>query len=216
MRSHCVENMIEGTTGMEFNEKLQALRKQKGLTQEALAEKLYVSRTAISKWESGRGYPGIDSLKAIAKFFSVTVDELLSTDEALAIGEEEKKQAQTHFLDLAYGLLDLSMALLFFLPLFALRSQTGIQSVSLLWLTGFPLYLQIAFFVGVIGMVLMGVLFLALQNCQVAFWRNSKLTLSLVWGVAAVLLFVISSQPYAAVFSFVLLTIKVFLRLKRQ
>jgi len=201
---------------MEFNEKLQALRKQKGLTQEALAEKLYVSRTAISKWESGRGYPGIDSLKAIAKFFSVTVDELLSTDEALAIGEEEKKQAQTHFLDLAYGLLDLSMALLFFLPLFALRSQTGIQSVSLLWLTGFPLYLQIAFFVGVIGMVLMGVLFLALQNCQVAFWRNSKLTLSLVWGVAAVLLFVISSQPYAAVFSFVLLTIKVFLRLKRQ
>ena len=120
MHSHCVENMIERTTGMEFNEKLQALRKQKGLTQEALAEKLYVSRTAISKWESGRGYPEIDSLKAIAKFFSVTVDELLSTDEALAIGEEEKKQAQTHFLDLAYGLLDLSMALLFFLPLFVI------------------------------------------------------------------------------------------------
>ena len=41
---------------MEFNEKLQELRKQRGLTQEELAEKLYVSRTAISKWESGRGY----------------------------------------------------------------------------------------------------------------------------------------------------------------
>ena len=39
---------------MEFNEKLQELRKQKDLTQEELAEKLYVSRTAISKWESGR------------------------------------------------------------------------------------------------------------------------------------------------------------------
>jgi len=46
---------------MEFNEKLQELRKQRGLTQEELAEKLYVSRTAISKWESGRGYPNIES-----------------------------------------------------------------------------------------------------------------------------------------------------------
>jgi len=70
---------------MEFNEKLQELRKQGGLTQEELASKLYVSRAAISKWESGRGYPNIDSLKAIAALFSVTLDELLSSDEALKI-----------------------------------------------------------------------------------------------------------------------------------
>ena len=43
---------------MEFYEKLQALRREKGLTQEQLARQLYVSRTAVSKWESGRGYPG--------------------------------------------------------------------------------------------------------------------------------------------------------------
>ena len=52
---------------MEFHEKLKELRKNKGLTQEELSEALFVSRTAISKWESGRGYPGIDSLKEIAK-----------------------------------------------------------------------------------------------------------------------------------------------------
>ena len=50
---------------MEFHEKLQELRKAKGLTQEELAKQLYVSRTAISKWESGKGYPSIDSLKEI-------------------------------------------------------------------------------------------------------------------------------------------------------
>ena len=61
---------------MEFNEKLQSLRKQSGLTQEQLAEALYVSRTAVSKWESGRGTPSIDSLMAIARYFSVSVDSL--------------------------------------------------------------------------------------------------------------------------------------------
>lgn len=54
---------------MEFGEKLQELRKSKGLTQEELAEALYVSRTAISKWESSRGYPNIESLKEISSFF---------------------------------------------------------------------------------------------------------------------------------------------------
>ena len=55
---------------MEFHEKLQELRKSRGLTQEELAEALFVSRTAISKWESGRGYPSIDSLKEISRYFS--------------------------------------------------------------------------------------------------------------------------------------------------
>ena len=57
---------------MEFHEKLQELRKQRGMTQEELATALYVSRTAVSKWESGRGYPSIDSLKAISGFFGVS------------------------------------------------------------------------------------------------------------------------------------------------
>ena len=101
---------------MEFNKKLQELRKQKGFTQEELAEKLYVSRTAISKWESGRGYPNIDSLKAIAHLFDVTVDELLSSDDILTIAEENQRQTEKHFRDLVFGLLDLCMSLLLFLP----------------------------------------------------------------------------------------------------
>ena len=69
-------------------------RKDKKLTQEELAQALFVSRAAISKWESGRGYPNIDSLKGLAQFFSVTIDELLSGGEALTIAEEDHRQRQ--------------------------------------------------------------------------------------------------------------------------
>ena len=113
-----IKDLIDGETQMEFNEKLQELRKQKGLTQEELAETLYVSRTAISKWESGRGFPNIESLKAISKFFSVSLDELLSGEEILAIAENDHKQKERTLRDLIFGLLDCGMALLLFLPFF--------------------------------------------------------------------------------------------------
>ena len=83
---------VERTDMMEFHEKLQELRKQRGLTQEELAEALYVSRTEISKWESGRGYPNIDSLKEISNFFSVSIDDLLSSEKMLFIAEKEHKK----------------------------------------------------------------------------------------------------------------------------
>jgi transcriptional regulator with XRE-family HTH domain len=201
---------------MEFHEKLQELRRQKGLTQEELAEKLYVSRTAISKWESGRGYPNIESLKAIAKFFSVTVDKLLSTDEALTIAEEDNKRKEKHFLDLVYGLLDLSIAMLLFLPFFAEKAEGGIRGVSLIVLDDVQSYLQVAYFAVIISMIAMGVLLLALQSCQVRVWVNSKTTVSLMLGVIAALLFMISSQPYAAVFAFVLFAIKAFILIKQH
>ena len=200
---------------MEFNEKLQELRKQRGLTQEELAEKLYVSRTAISKWESGRGYPNIESLKAIAKFFEVTVDELLSTDEILTIAEEDNKRKEKHFCDLIYGLLDLSIIMLLFLPFFAEKADGIIRSVSLIDLDSVQPYLKIAYFAVVISMIIMGILILALQNYQCVAWSKSKTTISLILGAITVLLFMISSQPYAAVFAFALLVIKVLTLIKR-
>ena len=200
---------------MEFNEKLQELRKQKGITQEELAAGLYVSRAAISKWESGRGYPNIDSLKAIAKFFSVTVDELLSTDEMLTIAEADNKQKEKHFCDLIYGLLDFSILMLLFLPFFAERTDATVRGVSLIALDGVRPYLKIAYLSVVIAMTVMGVLTLALQNAQAVAWVKNKVTVSLSLGAIAVLLFVISSQPYAAVFTFALLFIKALMLIKR-
>lgn len=192
---------------MEFNEKLQQLRKRKGMTQEELAEVLYVSRTAVSKWESGRGYPNIDSLKAIATFFHVTIDELLSGDELLTLAQEERQQGESRQRELVYGLLDVSSALLLFLPFFGQEAEGSIRSVSLLSLTGAPGYLKAAYLLVVTGMILLGILTLALQN----LWQENKATLSLGLNTAGVLLMIISQQPYAATLLFVFLMIKGFL-----
>ena len=201
---------------MEFHEKLQELRRQKGLTQEELARMLYVSRTAVSKWESGRGYPNIDSLKMIAGTFGITVDELLSTDELLTAAEEETRQKATHLRDLLYGLLDVSIALLLFLPLFAARTGDEIRSASLIALAGVQPYLKIAYFIAVADMILVGILMLALQNCRAVAWVKSKAVLSLSLGAALVLLLIVSSQPYAATFAFVLLAIKALVLILRR
>ena len=129
---------------MEFHEKLQMLRKQRGLTQEELAKALYVSRTAVSKWELGKGYPGIDSLKRIADFFSVTVDELLSGKQMLTIAEEDRRQKERGFRDLTFGILDLGILALFFLPFFGQIGEGTVDAVSLLALCGIAPYLRFA------------------------------------------------------------------------
>lgn len=200
---------------MEFSEKLQALRKQKGLTQEQLAKELYVSRTAISKWESGRGYPNIDSLKEIAKFFSVTVDRLLSGEEVLTIAREDQKRKESYLRDLVFGIMDISLIIFLFLPIFGQKVNDAVQEVSLLALTETAPYIKIAYFATVITTVLVGIMTLALQNCG-GFWIRLKSKLSLTLSVVGVLLFILSRQPYAAALVFVFLTIKAVTFLKKQ
>ena len=201
---------------MEFSEKLQELRKQKGLTQDQLAQKLFVSRTAISKWESGRGYPNIDSLKEIAKFFCVTVDQLLSSEEVLSIAQEDQKQKTSHLRDLVFGLLDISVVMFFFLPILGQNTGGSVQEVSLLALTEIADYLKTAYFASVIATILVGILILALQNWQAPFWLRSKSALSLGLTALGILLFILSRQPYAAAFLFIFFVIKGLLLMKKQ
>ena len=193
---------------MEFNEKLQELRKQKGITQEELAEALFVSRTAVSKWESGRGYPNIDSLKAIAKFFSVTVDELLSGDELLVVAEADNKQKENRFRSLVFSLIDISALLLFFLPFFREGTYGVIKEVPLVSLYLVSPYIKAIYIAVVIAIALIGIL---------NFIPKLRLNLlSLVFSVIGVLLFIVSPQPYAAAFLFVFLVIKVIMLIKKR
>lgn len=201
---------------MEFNEKLQELRKKRGLTQEELASKLYVSRTAISKWESGRGYPSIESLRMISEFFSVSIDDLLSSNEVLNIAEENNHKSEKHLTGLVFGLLDLSMLLLLFLPLFAQRVGEAITPSSLISLDGVQPYIKVSYFILVISTSLFGAVTLALQGFCATLWLKLKGIISLSLGILTVILFMITLQPYASVFTFALLLIKVLLYLIKR
>lgn len=64
-----------------FSDKLKKLRLSKNLTQDQLAKLIYVSRSAVAKWEQNRGFPYIDALQRISKIFEVSIDELLSDKE---------------------------------------------------------------------------------------------------------------------------------------
>ena len=201
---------------MEFNEKLQELRKQKGLTQEELAEKLYVSRTAVSKWESGRGYPNIDSLKQIANVFSITIDELLSSDELLNIAENDKNEKENRYRGLVFGLLDVFSSMLFFLPFFAQKNEKAIYEVSLLSLDYVSPYLKITFILLIGLMVTLGLLNLSLQNNTNLLLKKIKYRMSLLLNIMAIFVFTICLQPYASIFLFAFLIIKILILTKNK
>lgn len=75
---------------MNFSQKLQLIRKNKGYTQEELAGKLDVSRQAVAKWESGQVYPDISNLIQISKLFNVTVDYLVKDQECIVGCSDDK------------------------------------------------------------------------------------------------------------------------------
>ena len=208
--------LSERVMKMEFHVKLQELRRQRNITQEELAQALYVSRTAVSKWESGRGYPNIDSLKSIAKFYHITVDELLSGDELLTIAEENHKREQKKFINLVFSLLDLSVALLLFLPLFGMKTGDVVRSVSLLTLTGMASYLRALYFAVVIANIAWGILTLAMQTSSQTVWTKIKTIVSCSLNGCGMLLFVISRQPYCALLLLLLLGMKVLLMIKKR
>lgn len=77
---------------MKLNEKILYYRKRAGLSQEALAAKIGVSRQAVSKWEVGDTVPELDKLVALAKTFGVTTDELLGMEEPTREAEQAAPQ----------------------------------------------------------------------------------------------------------------------------
>ena len=199
---------------MEFHEKLQELRKNRGITQEELAEALYVSRTAISKWESGRGYPSIDSLKEISNYFSVTIDDLLSSEKLLSIAEKENKsnlRSMCHFL---FGILDICSVILIFLPLYPNMANGFVYSVNLFAYTQTTMLNRLLYWIMFISLVVIGIMKLLLTKFEIERCNKIMTGVSMVISILSVLFLAMTRETYAVIVVFLLLVIKGVLVLK--
>ena len=199
---------------MEFHEKLQELRKNRGLTQEELAEVLYVSRTAISKWESGRGYPSIDSLKEISSYFSVTIDELLSSEKLLSIAERENKTNLRNMCDLLFGLLDVFAFVLLVLPLYPNMVDGFVYSVNLFAYTQTTLLNRSLYWIMFVFLVVVGIIKLILTKLGMQRYNKIATRVSISISTLSVLLLAITRESYAVAVVFLLLVMKGILLLK--
>jgi len=102
--------ILNGGTNMKLQEKILYYRKKSGLSQEALAEKLGVSRQAVSKWETGEAVPEINKIILLAKTFGITTDDLLSEDEPIedttvSYGFEQNTSSGSNWVDSIPGVL---------------------------------------------------------------------------------------------------------------
>ena len=195
---------------MEFNEKLQELRKSKSLTQEELAEALFVSRTAISKWEQGRGYPSIDSLKEISRFFSVSIDDLICSEEIISAAADEKKECVEKYISLICNTLDIFLALLLFLPVFGNGTDHPV-SVSLYAIKGLNTWIKTVFAALISLAVLNGICGVIINHFDKPVWNRHRLMTGMMLSVACAAVFILTRQPYAGIICLAVLVVKGFM-----
>ena len=183
---------------MEFNEKLQELRKARSMTQEELAEALFVSRTAISKWEQGRGYPSLDSLKEISRFFSVSIDDLICSEEIISAAENDKKECMDKHISLICNTLDVFLVLLLFLPVFG-NGTDDPASVSLYAITGLSTWIKTVFAALIGAAVLNGICGVVVSRFEKPVWNRHRLATGMVLSIACAAVFILTRQPYAGI-----------------
>ena len=193
---------------MELHEKLRELRTRRGLTQEELAEALFVSRTAVSKWEAGRGYPSIDSLKEISKYFSVTIDDLLSGEKLISIAEKENRSNLQNLRGLLFGILDLFSFALILLPLYPKPIDGYVYSVNLLAYTDTTPLNRLIHWIMFLILIIAGVANILLTRFKME--KRSKFIsgCSMAFGALTVLLLAMTREAYAIAAAFLLFVTK--------
>lgn len=198
---------------MELSEKIQTLRKKRGLTQEQLAEQLFVSRTAVSKWETGRGTPNIESLQMIAKLCGITLDELLQVEDVIDIARNENKEKLRCFAFCVDGICNIAAVVGLLLPLYKTQIDGVFYSVPLYQFRG---WLAVFYWILPIAMAICGVIQIRIHCGEREKFKRNVSIVGTALNICAILLLILNGQPYPAVLFFVLLLIKGTIVLMKQ
>ena len=193
---------------MELHEKLRELRKQKGITQEELAQALFVSRTAVSKWESGRGYPSIDSLKDISAYFSVTVDGLLSGEKLISLAEQENRKNIRTLCRKLFGAVDLLSFLLIVLPLYPNTVNGYVYSVNLAAYAEKGLPIRAVYLALFLSLTAVGAVKIIMTLSGAEKGQRAITLCSVFLGALTVVFLALAREAYAVTGAFALLIIK--------
>jgi len=199
---------------MKLSEKLKDLRVSKNLTQEQLAEKLYVTRAAISKWEQDNGYPSIDSLKNIASFFSVSIDDLLSANDLIVLVKKDTFFHIERVNSIIYSILDMLTLLFIFLPLYGQLDQGIFQSVPLNQYHDVSNLTIVLYYIAIFTLVIYGMVGLILQFSSKNISHHKLKILSFIINFPVILLFALTRQPYVSSFLLIFMMIKLLLSIK--
>ena len=191
---------------MELSKKIKQIRNDNKLTQEQFAEKMLVSRTAVSKWENGTCYPSIDSLRYMSQIFNVSLDKLLSSEEILEIAKTENQSNISKYNSLLFCLLDIVRIIFVFLPLYSYKTNDFIYSVSLLNSNDLGSTLKIIF-------VLIFITFLILGITELIFnykGNNGLINkISIFLDMISIFVLLFTKQPYVIALMFVIFIIKI-------
>lgn len=191
---------------MGLSGKIKKIRNDNKLTQEQFAEKMLVSRTAVSKWENGTCYPSIDSLKYMSEVFNISLDELMSNEEMLDIVKTEKYSNASKYNGLLFCILDMIRIIFVFLPLYSFKTNNFIYSVSLFKSNDLGVFLKFILMNMFIMFFILGIIELCLNRRKC---NNVLNKISLLFDIVSIFIILFINQPYLVALMFFVFVVKV-------
>ena len=173
-----------------------------------------MSRTAVSKWESGRGYPSIESLKEISGYFSVSIDDLLSGEKLILLAEKENKSNIRSVCDLLFGIVDLFSLFLIVLPIYPHSTGEYVLSVSLFAYSQTMVFAKVVYWVLFLLMFVFGITKMLLTKTKSEKISRFLTDFSVGINIFAVVFLALTRQVYAVIVAFLLLITKGMILLK--
>ena len=158
--------------------------------------------------QEGRGYPNIESLKEIAHYFSITIDELLSGEKLLSIAEKENKSNIRNVCDWSLGIIDIFYVILLFLPLYPNTVDGYIYSVNLFMYDEITIFNQWIYWSMFITLILLGFIKILITKFKINKYQKVVTATSVIINILTVFIMTICREVYGVIVTFMLLIIK--------